>query len=96
MPKKKLHFILFFASFLVTLFFVSGCVEEVTVDPLDVNKFDGSVRMMQADKRFGTTTFQIYGRENPNQVVAEATVDYASVSQYFPVPAGERNDTSCS
>ena len=90
MPKKKLHFILFLTSIFASLVFLSGCVEEVYVDPLDVDKFDGSIRFMQADERFGNTTFQIYDREDPNKVVAEATVGYASVSGYFRVPAGER------
>jgi len=92
MPKKKMHFILFFASFLVTLIFVSGCVEEVYVDEL--KRPDTEVRFMQADPTYGPVTFSIYGRfEEEDKVVATATVDFASASGYFTVPSGARRVT---
>jgi hypothetical protein len=89
MPKKKPHFILFFASIFASLFFLSGCVEEVFVDEL--KRPESSVRFIQADSSYETTTFRIYGRfEDTSKVVAEATVDYGSASSYLTIPSGVR------
>jgi len=92
MPKKKMHFILLLTSIFASIVFLSGCVEEVYVDEL--KRPDCTVRFMQADPSYGPVTFSVYGRfEEEDKVVATATVDYASVSGYFTIPAGARKVT---
>jgi len=92
MPKKKMHFILLLTSIFASIVFLSGCVEEVYVDEL--KRQDCTVRFMQADTTYGPVTFSVYGRfEEEDKVVATATVDFASVSDYFTIPAGARKVT---
>jgi hypothetical protein len=89
MLKKKMHFILLFASFFALLIFTSGCVEEVSVD--EPARPTASIRFISADADAGTTTFSVYGRfEDSTKVVATASVGYASASNYFTIPAGNR------
>ncbi len=89
MLKKKMHFILYLASIFALLVFISGCVEEVSVD--EPARPNGSVRFVTADASAGSTTFSVYGRlEDTNRVVATASVGYSAASGYFTIPAGER------
>lgn len=89
MLKRKMHFILLFASFFALLIFTSGCVEEVSVD--EPARPTGSIRFINADADAGTTTFSVYGRfEEETKVVATASVGYGSASSYFTIPAGNR------
>ena len=89
MLKKKMHFILFFTSIFALLVFISGCVEEVSVD--EPQRPTGSVRFITADANAGSTVFSVYGRlTDSNTVVATATVGYSAASGYFTIPAGDR------
>jgi hypothetical protein len=89
MLKKKMHFILLFTSIFALLVFLSGCVEEVSVD--EPQRPTGSVRFITADQDAGSTTFSLYGRNaDSNTVVATAAVAFGASSSYFTIPAGDR------
>jgi hypothetical protein len=84
-----MHFILFLTSIFALLIFISGCVEEVSVD--EPERPTGSIRFVTASADAGSTTFSLYGRfADTNTVVATASVAYSAASGYFSIPAGER------